>query len=103
MDLCSSNVPFEFKGNLNSAKISSISKPSTSFLSSVVGSRLGYMSKNSSNLVTMVINSNSTTSSTNESLIGSNTSSAITSIGSTPSLGSSFARKLQNIQTERLN
>ena len=60
------------------------------YLSSVVGSRLGFTS-------TMVINSSSSGSTTSSSF--PNTTSVVTS----SIVGTNFARKLQNIQTERLN
>lgn len=86
--------------NKNTTKITSFTRPTTNFLSTVVGSRLGYMSKNSSNLVTMVINNNGTgkTSSTVSQTINTTAPSA-----SNLPLGSNFSRKLQNIQSERLN
>lgn len=60
------------------------------YLSTVVGSRLGFTS-------TMVINSSSSGSTTSSSF--PNTTSVVTS----SIVGTNFARKLQNIQTERLN
>ena len=66
-------------------------RPSSSFLSTVVGTRLGYMSNNNSNLVTMVIGS------------GNGLSTASPPSATTPNPSSNFVRKLQNIQSERLN
>ena len=71
----------------------------------VVGSRLGYTS-NSNNLVTMVINAGSSSmpSLSSHSSSSSNVFTNPTSvINSAIGVGASFARKLQNIQTERLN
>jgi hypothetical protein len=76
----------------------------------VVGSRIGYTS-NSNNLVTMVINSSSSllpsSSSSSSTLNLSNNSSVFSNqaalMNTAIGVGASFARKLQNIQTERLN
>ncbi len=66
-------------------------RPNSNFLSTVVGTRLGYMSNSNSNLVTMVIGS------------GNGLNTAPPSSNTTPIQSSNFVRKLQNIQSERLN
>ena len=75
----------------------------------LVGSRLGYTS-NSNNVVTMVINSGSSSmpsTSSSSSLTLSNNlnvfSNPTSLMSSAIGVGASFARKLQNIQTERFN
>lgn len=102
----------EFIANINSnsgLKFTSFPRPSptTSFLSTVVGTKLGFTSRNSPNLVTMVI-SNNNKDSPKSTTPNNPTESTSVSTTTTPTTGSaqlgySFTRKLQNIQNERLN
>ena len=108
----------EADGNrANFAKISPMSsfinRPNNNFLNSVVGSRQELTS--SPNLVTMVIGNsqnqtplistflNSPNNNNNNININTNNNSSIISSASILPVSTSFTRKLQNIQSERLN
>jgi len=68
------------------------------YLTTVVSSRNNY-SSNTNNLVTMVINNNNN----NNNNIMNSLPSSSTNLSSNSIVGTNFARKLQSIQTERLN